>query len=126
MWVNPEMETTNKIFGGIVIITAGVFQFTPLKQSCLQYCRTPVDFVHRKWKEGKMGALKMGMKNGMFCLGCCWVLMVLLFVSGIMNLLWIALIALFVLVEKVAPRSKLVSFIAGALLIAYGISLLLR
>lgn len=124
--LNPEMKTTNKIFGGIIIIAAGIFQFTPLKQSCLQYCRTPVDFVHRKWKEGKMGALKMGMENGVFCLGCCWVLMVLLFVSGIMNLLWIALIALFVLVEKVAPRSKLVSFIAGALLIAYGLLLLLR
>jgi predicted metal-binding membrane protein len=120
------METTDKILGGSIIIIAGVFQFTPLKKRCLHYCRTPVDFVHRNWKEGKTGAIKMGIENGIFCLGCCWVLMTLLFVAGIMNLLWIALITLFILVEKMIPYSKPVSFIAGALLVVYGISLLLR
>jgi predicted metal-binding membrane protein len=124
--LNPDMETTDKILGGSIIIIAGVFQFTPLKKRCLHYCRTPVDFVHRNWKEGKTGAIKMGIENGIFCLGCCWVLMTLLFVAGIMNLLWIALIALFILVEKMIPYSKPVSFIAGALLVVYGISLLLR
>jgi predicted metal-binding membrane protein len=124
--LNPDMETTDKILGGSIIIIAGVFQFTPLKKRCLHYCRTPVDFVHRNWKEGKTGAIKMGIENGIFCLGCCWVLMTLLFVAGIMNLLWIALITLFILVEKMIPYSKPVSFIAGALLVVYGISLLLR
>jgi predicted metal-binding membrane protein len=124
--LNPDMETTDKILGGSIIIIAGVFQFTPLKKRCLHYCRTPVDFVHRNWKEGKTGAIKMGIENGIFCLGCCWVLMTLLFVAGIMNLLLIALIALFILVEKMIPYSKPVSFIAGALLVVYGISLLLR
>ena len=99
--LNPEMETTGKIPDAVILIAAGIFQFTPLKQQCLHYCRTPVDFIHRNWKEGKRGALKMGIENGVYCLGCCWVLMVLLFVSGVMNILWVALIALFVLIEKV-------------------------
>ena len=124
--LNPYMQTTNKLLGGIILIMAGVFQFTSLKQRCLDYCRTPVDFIHRNWKEGRRGALKMGIENGMYCLGCCWVLMVLLFVAGIMNLLWIALIALFVLIEKLMPRIKLISFIAGVVLIFYGILVLIK
>jgi predicted metal-binding membrane protein len=124
--LNPEMETTNRTLGGIILLAAGIFQFTPLKQRCLNYCRTPVDFVHRKWKQGKRGALRMGIENGMYCLGCCWVLMTLLFVSGIMNLLWIALITLFVLIEKVLPKAKWVSFIAGSALIIYGTWVLVK
>ena len=124
--LNPEMETTNKILGSFILIAAGIFQFTPLKQRCLNYCRTPIDFIHRNWKEGRTGALRMGIENGVYCLGCCWVLMILLFVSGIMNLLWIALIALFVLIEKIIPKVKWVSFIAGGALIMYGTLLLVK
>lgn len=120
-WLNPEMIITNKILGSIILITAGVFQFTPLKQACLHYCQTPIDFIHRKWKEGRMGAFKMGVVNGIYCLGCCWMLMVLLFVSGIMNLLWIAIISFFVLLEKLIPNSKLISYSAGIGLVIYGI-----
>ena len=124
--LNPEMETTNKILGAIILITAGLFQFTPLKHRCLSYCRTPIDFINLNWKEGKQGALRMGIENGMYCLGCCWVLMILLFVSGIMNLLWIALIALFVLAEKVLPQAKWISYAAGIALISYGLIVLIR
>lgn len=124
--LNPEMETTNNTLGGIILLAAGIFQFTPLKQRCLHYCRTPVDFIHRHWKDGKRGALLMGMKNGMYCLGCCWILMALLFVSGIMNLLWIVLIGLFVLIEKVLPGVKWFSFIAGTALIIYGALILAK
>jgi predicted metal-binding membrane protein len=124
--LNPEMETTSKVLGAIILISAGVFQFTPLKHTCLNHCRTPFNFIHRHWKEGKLGALKMGVENGMYCLGCCWVLMILLFVSGIMNLLWIAIIALFVLIEKVLPAAKPISFVAGIVLIAYGITILIQ
>lgn len=124
--LNPEMETTNKILGSFILIAAGIFQFTPLKQRCLNYCRTPIDFIHRNWKEGRTGALRMGIENGVYCLGCCWVLMTLLFVSGIMNILWIALIALFVLIEKILPKVKWVSFIAGGALIMYGTLLLVK
>ncbi len=124
--LNSEMKTTSKILGAIILIAAGIFQFTPLKQTCLNYCRTPVDFIHRNWKEGKLGALRMGIENGSYCLGCCWVLMVLLFVSGIMNLLWIALIALFVLIEKTFSNSKWISAIAGVVLIVYGMIVLMQ
>jgi predicted metal-binding membrane protein len=124
--LNPEMITTSKILGGIIFILAGVFQFTPLKNTCLNTCRSPMAFIHQYWKNGKSGALRMGIQNGMYCLGCCWILMILLFVSGIMNILWIAVISLFVLVEKVLISVKIISSIAGIALIAYGIIVLLQ
>jgi predicted metal-binding membrane protein len=124
--LNPEMATTDKILGGVILITAGIFQFTSLKNKCLHYCRTPIDFIHRNWKEGRAGALKMGILNGFYCVGCCWMLMVLLFVAGIMNLLWITLIGLFVLVEKIVPQKKWISYVAGFVLILYGVFLLIR
>ena len=124
--LNPEMITTSKILGSIILIVAGIFQFTPLKQTCLKYCRSPLDFVLQQWKEGKQGALRMGIKNGFYCLGCCWMLMVLLFVTGIMNLLWVAIIALFVLIEKIVPQLKWLPYMAGSGLILYGILFLIR
>jgi predicted metal-binding membrane protein len=123
-WLNPDMIITHKILGAVILIAAGIFQFTSLKQRCLAHCQTPVDFIHKKWKAGKSGAFKMGMENGIYCLGCCWILMVVLFVAGVMNLLWIALIAIFVLLEKLVPQNKWISFIAGAGLIGYGICIL--
>jgi len=124
--LNPEMVTTNKILGGSILIFAGVFQFTSLKNTCLRTCQTPISFIHQHWKEGKSGALRMGIKNGIYCLGCCWILMLLLFVSGIMNILWIAIISLFVLTEKVLSSVKIISVIAGIALVAYGIIILLQ
>jgi len=124
--LNPEMKTTSKILGSVILITTGIFQFTAFKHTCLQYCRTPIEFVHRHWKEGKQGALRMGIQNGFYCLGCCWMLMVLLFVAGIMNLLWVALIAVFVLIEKITSQTKWISYVAGCALILYGILFLIR
>ena len=124
--LNPEMKTTNKILGSVILIAAGIFQFTALKHTCLQNCRTPLDFIHRHWREGKKGALRMGIQNGFYCLGCCAMLMVLLFVAGVMNLLWVAFIALFILVEKISPQIKWVSYVAGLVLIVYGVLLLIR
>src|SRR5207249_8038941 len=124
--LNPEMKTTNRILGSVILITAGIFQFTPLKHTCLQNCRTPLEFIHRHWREGKKGALIMGIQNGFYCLGCCGMLMVLLFVAGIMNLLWVAIIALFVLVEKISSQIKWISYVAGLVLIICGVLLLIR
>jgi predicted metal-binding membrane protein len=124
--LNPEMKTTNKILGSVILIATGMFQFTPLKQTCLRYCRSPLEFVHRNWKEGKRGALRMGVENGFYCVGCCWMLMVLLFVAGIMNLLWVAIITLFVLIEKIIPQRKWIPYLAGFMLIGYGVFLLIR
>jgi len=123
-WLNPDMVITHKILGAGILIVAGIFQFTSLKQRCLTHCQTPVDFIHKKWKPCKAGAFKMGVQNGIYCLGCCWILMAVLFVAGIMNLLWIALITLFVLLEKLVPQFKWISFAAGIGLVAYGIFML--
>lgn len=123
--LNPEMITTSRILGGIIFILAGVFQFTPLKNTCLNTCRSPMGFIHQYWKDGKSGALQMGIQNGIYCLGCCWILMILLFVSGIMNILWIAIISLFVLIEKLVS-ARVISAIAGISLIAYGIIVLMQ
>lgn len=124
--LNPEMKTTNKILGGVILIVTGVFQFTPLKQTCLKHCRTPLDFILHQWKEGRQGALRMGILNGFYCAGCCWLLMSLLFVAGIMNLLWVALIAIFVLIEKISSGIKWIPYVAGIVMVGYGVLLLAR
>jgi len=124
--LSPEMKSTSKILGGVILIASGIFQFMPAKQSCLKYCRTPFAFVTQHWKEGKRGALNMGIENGFYCLGCCWTLMLLLFVTGIMNLLWVAIIALFVLAEKILVQVKWIPYVAGTVLILYGIFFLVE
>lgn len=123
--LSPMMVTTNAVAGSIILFGAGIFQFTPLKNKCLTRCRTPIDFVTRHWKEGSVGALRMGLEHGSFCLGCCWILMCVLFVTGIMNVLWIALISFFVLLEKVVPKGLIVSRIAGIVLIVNAVWLLI-
>jgi len=118
--LSPMMETTSPVLGGIILIAAGVFQFTPLKYACLSHCRTPLGFFMAEWREGKLGALVMGVRHGAFCVGCCWLIMALLFVAGVMNLIWIAVIAAYVLVEKLLPGGHKVSWGIGALMIGWG------
>lgn len=118
--LSPMMVSTSPIFGGLILIGAGIFQFTPWKQACLMHCRTPLGFLMTSWREGHAGALKMGLHHGLSCTGCCWLLMVLLFVAGVMNLLWVATITMFVLLEKVVPRTKWLSRCGGLILILWG------
>ena len=116
--------STSAYLGGALLLAAGVFQWTPLKFACLKQCRTPMGFLMTSWREGQRGALRMGLDHGAYCLGCCWALMLLLFVLGVMNLVWIAALAVFVLAEKVAPfgeRVQWVSRISGVLLAGWGI-----
>jgi predicted metal-binding membrane protein len=124
--LSPMMATTSSIFGGLLLVAAGIFQFTPLKRACLVRCRSPLGFLMSNWREGQWGAFVMGLKHGAYCVGCCWMLMALLFVAGVMNLLWIVTIAVFVLVEKVAPRGNLIGGLVGAALIVTGIALIVR
>lgn len=119
--LSPMMETTSPVLGGIILIAAGVFQFTPLKHACLSHCRTPFGFFMAEWREGSLGTLVMGLRHGAFCVGCCWLIMALLFVAGVMNLLWIAVIAAYVLVEKLLPGGRKVSWGIGALMIGWGV-----
>jgi predicted metal-binding membrane protein len=121
MLLSPMMIGNSPILGGTLLIAAGIFQFTPLKNACLTHCRSPLSFLLTDWCEGKIGALIMGLKHGAFCTGCCWILMLLLFVAGVMNLFWIAAIAIYVLLEKILPRGLLFGKIIGAILIASGI-----
>jgi len=118
--LSPMMASTSPVLGGGLLIVAGMFQWTPLKNACLTRCRSPLEFLMTGWREGRWGAFRMGLEHGAYCTGCCWLLMTLLFVAGVMNLGWIAIIAVFVLVEKVAPRSLRPGKIAGALLVAWG------
>ena len=105
----------------VSLITAGVFQWSRLKYVCLSHCRSPMSFLMSDWKEGARGALKMGLRHGTYCVGCCWVLMALLFVLGVMNLVWIATLAAFVLLEKVVPAGQRLSKVTGLLLIGWGV-----
>ena len=115
------MSSTSPLLGGALLVAAGVYQFTPLKDACLSHCRTPMGFLMAEWREGKRGALVMGMRHGLYCVGCCWLLMTLLFVGGVMNLVWVALIAVYILVEKVVPARLWLSRIAGIAAIGWGL-----
>ena len=109
------------ITGGVLLILAGLFQWTPLKDSCLEHCRSPMGFLTTHWREGTPGALRMGLHHGAYCLGCCWMLMVLLFVLGVMNLPWVAVLTIVVLAEKVLPGGVYISRGLGAGLIVWGV-----
>jgi predicted metal-binding membrane protein len=98
--VNDMMVSSSGLLSGTLLVAAGLYQLSPWKQTCLYQCQTPFYFIMQHWRGGPAGALQMGLHHGGFCLGCCWLVMALLFVGGVMNLLWIALLALFVLVEK--------------------------
>jgi predicted metal-binding membrane protein len=124
--LSSGMAARSTVFAGFVLLIAGAYQLLPVKNACLTHCRSPLNFLTRHWREGPGGALRMGLHDGLFCVGCCWALMALLFVAGVMNLLWVAAIAVFVFVEKLAPQGPRVARVAGALLIAWGAFVLLH
>jgi predicted metal-binding membrane protein len=119
--LSPMMVSTSKRLGAALLIAAGVYQFTPLKNACLRNCRAPAHFLSRYWRVGRFGAFRMGLRLGAYCVGCCWILMGLLFVGGVMNLLWIAAIAAFVLLEKTLPFGDVSGKIAGVAMILVGV-----
>ena len=121
--LSPMMlNSTNALFAAAILLFAGIYQLTPLKQACLKHCRGPVEFLTRHWRPGAGGAFVMGLHHGAFCLGCCWGLMAILFFGGIMNLYWIIGLALLVLAEKALPRGPWIGRITGiALLVGSGI-----
>ena len=113
-------SSTNALLGGALLLAAGAFQWTRLKYVCLTNCRSPLSFIMSDWRDGVKGALKMGLRHGVYCLCCCWILMALLFVLGVMNLVWIAALAAFVLLEKIAPKGQLLGRAGGLLLVVWG------
>jgi predicted metal-binding membrane protein len=124
--LTPMMAGASEVFGGIVMIAAGLYQWTPLKDACLRQCQAPWLFIQRRggFRGNALGSLALGTRHGIYCVGCCWVLMALLFVGGVMNVLWIAAIAIFVLAEKVIPAGRVISRVAGAGFFAWGVWLL--
>lgn len=124
--LSPMLTASTPALAATLLIAAGLYQLTPLKHSCLSNCRSTMNFIATHWRPGKAGALRMGIVHGAQCLGCCWALMALLFVGGVMNLYWIAGLAVFVLIEKTLPRGHAIGYASGIALLAWGVVLLLR
>lgn len=122
--LSSAMSKVGPQLGGGLLITAGVFQFSGLKEACMTQCRTPLSFLMTEWREGAYGSLVMGLRHGAFCIGCCWALMLLMFVGGVMNLAWMAALTLYFLSEKLLPRPELVSRITGAALLLAGLAVM--
>jgi predicted metal-binding membrane protein len=112
--------------GGAILVLAGLYQFTPLKNVCLKHCRSPLHFAMHGWRDGRMGAVRMGATHGLFCLGCCWGIMAVLFVAGLMNLGWMAALSLLIMAEKVAPRGVAIGRVVGGLFVALGVLMALQ
>ena len=120
------MVVTSKWLSGAILIGAGIYQWSPLKGKCLAQCNSPLQFITGHWQSGRLGALRMGMTHGLYCVGCCWLLMSLLFVVGVMNLVWVAVIAAFVLIEKLVPQGETTAKINGVALLALALFLALN
>ena len=119
--LSPSMSTSSAWLGGGILVAAGIYQLTPTKRACLTHCQSPLGFLMSHWRDGTAGALRMGISHGLYCVGCCWALMCVLFVVGVMNLAWVAALAIFVLLEKIGPPGPLVARLSGGIMIAAGI-----
>jgi predicted metal-binding membrane protein len=124
--LSPMLVAESPRLGAALLVAAGLYQLTPWKGACLRHCRAPAHFFAEHFRPGRLGALRLGLHHGLYCLGCCWALMGLLFVGGVMNLVWIAAIAIFVMAEKLIPHGVGGGRLAGAALIALGALLLAR
>jgi predicted metal-binding membrane protein len=119
------MNSRSATLSGALLISAGVYQLTPLKSACLKHCRSPATYFAEHWRPGTAGAWRMGLEHGAYCVGCCAVLMLLLFVGGVMNLIWIAGLSLFVALEKLAPFGDVLARALSIILIAGGAALII-
>jgi predicted metal-binding membrane protein len=122
--LSSDMSVTNSIAAGLILITAGAYQLTPAKRACLRQCQSPLGFLMANWRDGTAGAFSMGLRHGLFCLGCCWALMTVLFVVGIMNLAWVAVLTVFVLAEKLGRFGALFVRAGSVVMIGYGVLIL--
>ncbi len=118
--LSHDMSITNSVAAGVILIAAGAYQLTPAKRACLKQCASPLGFLMANWRDGTAGAFAMGLRHGLFCLGCCWALMTVLFVFGIMNLAVVALLTVFVLAEKLGRVGAMVARAGSLVLIGYG------
>ena len=124
--LSPAMRASSPRLAGGLLLVAGAYQLTPLKNACLAHCRSPLGFLMTGWRDGAAGAFRMGGRHGLYCLGCCWATMTILFAVGVMNLLWVAMLAGFVLLEKTGPGGVIVARVAGAMMLIAGIVVIVR
>lgn len=122
-WIDTMGVAQHRIVTAALLITVGIYQWLPLKSACLNQCRSPLDLLTHRYRPGALGPWRMGLEHGLYCVGCCWLLMLLLFVGGVMNLWWVAGIAILVSLEKLVPRGELIARSAGALAIVAGLAL---
>jgi len=122
--LTPMMQVSGNLLAGAILLAAGFWQLTPAKRACLRHCRSPVDFLVRQRRPDQLGALLVGISHGGYCVGCCWVLMTLLLVGGVMNPYWIAALTLYVVMEKQFLRGEQIGKIAGVVLILAGLLML--
>jgi len=118
--LSAAMSSSNDRLTGAILIAAGAYQLTPWKNRCLTHCRSPLGFLMTNWRDGITGAFWMGFRHGAYCLGCCWALMCVLFAVGVMNLIWVAALTGFVLIEKIGPAGAMVARVAGAAMVVLG------
>src|SRR5579872_7227657 len=123
--LSPSLVFVSKRIAGLAFFLAAVYEFSPLKNRCLTQCSSPVGFITSHWRPGVAGAFRMGASHGVFCVGCCWALMLLLFTAGVMNLLWVAVLAVLVLVQKILPYPRTATTVAGTAMAVVGLVLLL-
>ena len=123
--MSSAMVMAHAGIGGMVLIAAGIYQLTPAKSACLAHCQSPLGFLMGHWRDGAAGAVQMGLRHGAYCLGCCWALMCVLFVVGVMNLLWVAALSMFVLIEKAGRGGRWIARAGGAAMIVFGVLMLL-
>lgn len=122
--LSPELAATSPVFGGGLLLAAGIYQWTPWRDACMAHCRSPLGFFMTSWRKGRRGAFTMGVRHGFYCVGCCWALMALSFVFGVMNLLWMAGVTAFLLVEKITSWGPRIGRGAGVILAGYGLWML--
>ncbi|MEP6905532.1 MAG: DUF2182 domain-containing protein [Gemmatimonadales bacterium] len=124
--LSPGMAASSSRVAGAILIAAGIYQLTPAKGACLRQCQSPLGFLLSRWRDGEWGALQMGLRHGLYCLGCCWALMTVLFVVGVMNLVWVAALTGFILLEKFGGAGPIIARLGGAALIAFGVLIVVR
>lgn len=119
--VTPMMASATPLLGGALLVVAGIFQLTPLKQACLSKCASPLRFVLTEWRDGSLGAWVMGCRHGAYCVGCCGLLMALLFVFGVANVFWVAALSIYAMLEKMLPQVRWLPFAEATILVGWGI-----
>jgi predicted metal-binding membrane protein len=124
--LSPSLTLVSARVGGATFLAAAIYEFSPIKNRCLTQCINPLQFATSHWRPGVEGALRMGVIHGAFCLGCCWVLMLLLFAAGVMNLIWVAVLAALVLLQKTLPNGRMTTTVTGIVMLGIGVILLLR